>query len=128
MSQVKIKSNLKASLFETESPNCILLNEGFLNRRFPKKCRVAKRLFIKHLLDFAILDCIMTRKGVKDQEKSPRDDNLIRQIALRSPNSSCKKIRTALLLKGTYVHRKTLSRRLVYDSILKAHKPAKNFT
>ena len=42
---------------------------------------------------------------------------------VRSPTSSCKKIRSALLLKGTDVHRTTISRRLVNEFGLKSHKP-----
>ena len=50
---------------------------------------------------------------------------MIRRIAARSPTSSCKKIRSAVLLKGTTVYRTTVRRRLVHDFNLKALKPAK---
>ena len=56
---------------------------------------------------------------------TPRDDHLIRSVAVRSPMSSCKKIRSALLLKGTDVHRTTIGRRLVNEFGIKSHKPAK---
>ena len=50
---------------------------------------------------------------------------MIQRVADRSPTSSCKKIRSALLLKGTDVHRTTIGRRLVNEFGLKSHKPAK---
>ena len=66
------------------------------------------------------------RRSGGPRKLSPRDNNLIRQIAVRSPTSSCKKMRAALLLKGIDVHRTAVSRRLVHDFNLKAFKPAKN--
>ena len=65
------------------------------------------------------------KKSRRSRKTSSRDDNLIRQIAVRYPASCCIKIRSALLLKGTDVHRTTVGRRLVHDFNLKAFKPAK---
>ena len=67
----------------------------------------------------------MTRKEVEGQKTSPHDDNLIWQIAVWFLTSFCKKICTALLLKGTDVHCTTVSRHFVYDFNLKVFKPAK---
>ena len=66
----------------------------------------------------------MIRKRVK-KKTSPGYDNLIWRIAVRSLTSSCKKIRAALLLKGTDSHYTTVSRHLVNDFNLKVFKPAK---
>ena len=60
----------KASLSETKRAKIVILHrKGFLKGRFAKKCPVAKRLFIKHLLDLKILDFTMTRKGMESHEK-----------------------------------------------------------
>ena len=56
-----------------------------------------------------------------------RDDNMIQRVARRSPTSFSTKIRTSLLLKGTDVHRTTVSRGLLYDFNLKSVILAKNF-
>ena len=48
----------------------------------------------------------------------------IRRIAVRSPMRFASKIRSSLLAKGTDISRRTVSRRLVDDFDLKAHKPA----
>ena len=58
------------------------------------------------------------------RKTTPRDDHAIRIIAVRSPVSSASKIRSSLLAKGTDISRRTVSRRLVDDFDLKAHKPA----
>ena len=65
------------------------------------------------------------KRSERSKKTIPRDDNLIGQIAVRSPTSFCKKIRAALLRKSADVHRITVSKRLVYDFNLKAFKPAK---
>ena len=68
------------------------------------------------------------KRSGSPKKTSPRNDNLIRRMSARSPTSSCKKVRAALLLKGTDVHCTTVIRRLVYDFNLKAFKPAINLT
>ena len=60
----------------------------------------------------------------RPQKNTPRDDHVIRRIAVRSPMSSANKIQSALLAKGTEISRRTVRRRLVDDFGLKAHKPA----
>ena len=50
---------------------------------------------------------------------------MIRQIAVRSSTSFCKKVFAALLLKGTDVHRTTVRKLLVHDFNLKAFEPVK---
>ena len=64
-----------------------------------------------------------TKRSGRPWRTTPRDDHLIRRVAVRSPTSSCKKIRSTLLLKGTDVHRTTIGRRLVNEFGLKSHKP-----
>ena len=107
----------KASLSETKRAQIVICTKkDFLKKRFTKKCSVTKRLFIKQLLHFKILNFTMTKKGVESQKKktSPRNDNLIRRIAVWSSKSFCKKIRAAQFLKDTNVHRTTVIRHLVH--------------
>ncbi|KAI0243406.1 hypothetical protein LSAT2_008620 [Lamellibrachia satsuma] len=52
-----------------------------------------------------------------------RDDHAMRRIVMRSPMSSCKKIRAALRLKCTVIS--TVSRRLSKEFGLKSCKPAR---
>ena len=64
-----------------------------------------------------------TKRSGRPRKTTPRDDHLIQRVAVHSPTSSCKKIRSALLLKGTDVHCTTIGRRLVNEFGLKSHKP-----
>ena len=54
-----------------------------------------------------------------------KDDYLMKKMVVRSSTSSCKKIKLALLLKGTVVSKTTMKRCLTDKFGLKAHKPAK---
>ena len=65
------------------------------------------------------------KRSGRSRKTSSLDDNLIPQIAVCSLTSSCKKIHSVLLFKGTDVRGTTLSRHLVHDFNLKAFKPAK---
>ena len=47
---------------------------------------------------------------------------MMKRIATRSPSNSCKKIRVALLVKGTNVRHMTVSRRLSNELGLQLHK------
>ena len=62
----------KASLSEIERARIVILHKKrFSQRKICKKYPVAKWLFIKHSLDFKILDFTTTRKEVEGQEKQP---------------------------------------------------------
>ena len=54
---------------------------------------------------------------------TPREDHSMRQIVMRSPKSSCKKIHPVL---RTPISSSTVSRRLSKESGLKSHRPAWN--
>ena len=71
---------------------------GSLKRKICKTCHVAICVLIKQLLDFMILDINMTKKGAEHQEKQALMINLIKQIAVWSQTSFCKKICVAPLL------------------------------
>ena len=58
---------------------------------------------------------------------SQRDDYLIKRNAVRSPTTSSKKIRSALLLKRTVASTSTIKHRLADEFGLKAYKPAKKY-
>ena len=61
----------------------------------------------------------------RPRKTTPRDDHLMRRIAVRLQMSSSKKIRLPLLARGTYIPARTVSKRLVSDFGLKSCKPAK---
>ena len=67
---------------------------------------------------------ITAKKSGRPQKTTPRDDQAIQIIAVRSPVSSASKIRSSLLAKGTDISRRTISWRLVDDFDVKAHKLA----
>ena len=114
----------KTALSEVERPQIVILHkEGLPEREITKRISRSKT---------AVHQAIMRFKNFgsyKDKKRSGRPRNttsrVIRRIVVKSPTASCKKIRSALLQKGTYIHRTTVSRRLVHDFKLKAHKPAK---
>ena len=66
----------------------------------------------------------LNRSG-RPKQTFPRDDLMIKRIAVRSPKSSLKKNCAALLGKGTDVHITTVSRRLRFEFCLKSYKPAR---
>ena len=65
------------------------------------------------------------KRSGKPRKTTARDDRLIRRVAVHSPRSSSKKMRSALLAHGTDISCKTKKRRLTKDFGLKAFKPAK---
>ena len=65
------------------------------------------------------------KRSGRPLKTTDRDDCLIRRIAMRSPQSSSKKMRSALLQKGTNVLIKTVKQGLTKDFGLKAFKLAK---
>jgi transposase len=117
----------KASLNETQRAQIVILcKEGQSERQISEKLSVSKTAVHQAIMKFkkSGLYCDQKRSG-RPRKTTMRDDHLIRRIAVRSPMSSCKKIRSALLQKGTDVHRSTVSRRLTKEFGLKSHKPAR---
>ena len=110
----------KASLSEVKRVLILILHkEGLSERLISEKVECSKAAVHQAIVKFKICGSYV------DIKTTPRDDHLIRRVAVRSPTSSCKKIRSALLLKGTDVHGTTIRRRLVNEFGIKSHKPAK---
>ena len=99
---------------------------GFLKQQFAKEVSCSKTAVHRAIARFQNFGLYRDKKrSGRPKKTSHRVDNLIRQIAVRSPTSSCKKIGAALLLKSTNVCCTIASRRLVHDFNLKAFKPGK---
>ena len=103
-----------------------LHKEGYSERLISQKIKCSKNAVHNAIVKFRITGTYSTaKKSGRPRKTTPRDDLMIRRTAVRSPMSSASKIRSALLAKGTNISRRTLSRRLVDDFGLKAHKPAR---
>ena len=99
---------------------------GLSERLISEKVECSKTAVHQAIVKFKICGSYVDKKrSGRPRKTTPRDHHLIRRVAVRSPTSSCKKIRSTLLLKGTDVHRTTIGRRLVNEFGLKYHKPAK---
>ena len=105
----------------------VLSKEGYSEREISAKIRVCCSKTAVH----TALENFNKYGSYKDLNRSgppkttsPRDDLMIKRIAVRSPTSSLKKIRAALLGKGTDVYVITVSRRLTCKFYLKSYKPA----
>ena len=117
----------KTALSEVERAQIVILHkEGLSEREIIKRISRSKTAVHQAIMRFKNFGSYKDKKrSGRPSKTTPRDDHLIRRIVLKSPTASCKKIRSALLQKGTSIHRTTVSRRLVHEFKLKAHKPAK---
>ena len=117
----------KANFSETNRAQIVILhNEEFLGR-FAKKMSCSKTAVYQAIPRFKNFGLYHDKKrSGRPRKTSPRDDNLIRKIAVWSPISSCEKISAALLLKGTDIHCTTVNRRLIRRFNVKAFKFSKN--
>ena len=105
----------------------VLLNqEGYSERQISKAEKCSKTAVHNALAKFKNSGSYSDNKrSGRPRKTTARDDRLIRRVAVRSPRSSSKKMRSALLAHGTDVSSKTVKRRLTKDFGLKAFKPAK---
>lgn len=117
----------KASLSETQRAQIVILyKEGQSERKISENLGVSKTAVHQAIVKFKNSGLYSDQKrSGRPRKTTLRDNHLIRRIAVRSPTSSCKKIRSALLQKGTDVHRSTVSRRLTKEFGLQSHKPAR---
>ena len=113
-------------LSEVERAQIVALHkEGHSERLISQKMKKSKTAVHNAMAKFRNTGTYTTaKKSGRPRKTTPRDDHAIRRIAVRSPMSSASKIRSSLLAKGTDISRRTVSRRLVDDFDLKAHKPA----
>lgn len=104
----------------------ILHKEGLLERKICNKVSYSKMAVHQAIIKFKNSGIYTNKKqSSRPQKMTCHDDNFIWQIAVQSLTCSCKKIRSALLLKDTNVLCLTVSRRLAHDFKLKACKTAK---
>lgn len=117
----------KASLSEIQRAQIVILcNEGQSERKISEKLNVSKTAVHQAIVKFKNTGLYSDQKrSGRPRKTTVRDDHLIRRIAVRSPTSSCKKIRSVLLQKGTDIHRSTVSRRLTTEFGLHSRKPAR---
>ena len=110
-----------ASLVETIRAQIVILhNKEFSQRKICKKVFCSKMAVHQAITRFSNFGVYHDKKRSGRLSKASLfDNNLIWQIAVWSPISFCRKICTVLLLKGTYVHRTTVSRHLVHDFMFK---------
>ena len=121
------KLGRKSSLTEVQRARIVLLNqEGYSERQISKAKKCSKTTVLNALAKFKNSGSYSDNKrSGRPQKTTARDDRLIRRVAVHSPRSSFKKMRSALLAHGTDVSCKTVKRRLTKDFGLKAFKPAK---
>ena len=84
--------------------------EGYSERAISQKIKKSKNAVHNAIVKFRNTGTYSTnQKSGRPPENPPTDDQAIRRIAVRSPTSSFKKIRSALLSKGTDISRRTIS-------------------
>ena len=114
----------KTALSEVERAQIVILHkEGLSEREITKRISRSKTAVHQAIMRFKNFGSYKDKKrSGRPCKTTPRDDHLIWRIVVKSPTASCKKIRSALLQKGTSINRTTVSRRLVHDFNLKAPK------
>ena len=105
----------------------VLLNqEGYSERQITKAEKCSKTAVHNAPAKFKNSGSYSNNKSSgRPRKTTAKDDYLIRRFAVRSPQSSSKKMRSLLLAHGTDVSSKTVKRRLTKYFSLKAFKPAK---
>ena len=87
----------------------VLWKGGESERRTSETLSVSKTAVHQAIVKFKNLGLYCDRKtSGRPRKTTLRDDHLSHGIAVRSPTSSFKKIRSALLQKGTDVYRSTV--------------------
>ena len=124
---VFLKMGKKSSLTEVQRAQIITLRgEGYTERQISSKLKFSKtavhNAIKKYRLDGVL--CDRDRCG-RPRKTTVRDDNAMRRVVLRSPMSSCKKVKSVLQSKGTNISISTVSRRLSKEFKLPSRKPAK---
>ena len=121
------KMGRKSSLTEVQRARIVLLNqEGYSERQISKAEKCSKTAVRNALAKFKNSGSYSDNKrSGRPRKTTARDDRLIRCVAVYSPRSSSKKMRSALLAHGTDVSCKAVKRRLTKDFGLKAFKPVK---
>ena len=121
-----LKMGRKSSLTEVQRARIVLLNQEDYSEQISKVEKCSKTAVHNALAKFKNSGSYSDNKRYgRPRKTTARDDHLIRRVAVRSPRSSSKKMRSALLAHSTDVSSKTVKRRLTKDFGLKTFKPAK---
>ena len=117
----------KPSLNVAKRTEIVTLHKvGFSEREKSSKVNVSKTAVHQAISKFKISGEFTDQKrSCRPRKTSPCDDHAIRRIAVRSPRSSCNKIRFALAAKDTNISLSTVSRRLTKEFGLSSYKPAR---
>jgi len=117
----------KLSLSDVERAQIVALyKEAYSERSISERIKRSKNAVHNAIVKFNKAGTYSdAKRSGRPRKTTRRDDHIIRRTAVRSPMSSASKIRSVLLAKGADISRRTVSRRLVMDFGLKAHKPAK---
>ena len=103
-----------------------LRKEEYIERGIAAKLRCSKTPVHNTIVKFNADGTFRDRKrSGRPRKTMPREDRFMRQIVMRSSESSCKKICSILRLKGTAILSSTVSRRLSKEFGLKSHRPAR---
>ena len=112
---------------ELERAQIVALHKnGLSQRQLSKQLNISKSYIQRAITKFKNEGiCGNRKKNGRPRKTTFRDDTCMKRAAARSPISSCKKIRSHLLLKGANVSISTISRRLSKEFGLKSYKPSK---
>ena len=112
----------KASLSETKKTQIVIWHKkGFSQRKICKQVFCSKTAVHQAIATFQNFGFYHDKKKEwKAKKTSARDDNWIQEIVVWPATSFCKRIRAALFLKDTAVHRSTVIKCLDHDFNLKA--------
>ena len=114
-------------LSEVQRAQIVALHkEGYSEQLISEKMKCSKSAVYNAVVKFQNTGSYSTgKKSGRPQKNTTRDGPVIRRKAVHSLMSSADEIRSALLAKATKISRRTVSRPLVDDFDLKAHKPAR---
>ena len=122
---ILFKIGKKAYMWQVQGASISTLHkEGYSQRKIDIKLHFSKKAVPYAIKNFYGTSCEMGRSR-RPKKRSIRDDYMKKCIATRSPKSSRKKIRAALLAKATNVSHMMVSRCLSNDFGQESHKTAR---
>jgi len=117
----------KRSLSEAQRAQIVILRqEGFTDRAISERLTVSKTAAHQAVVKFKNCGFYSAcKRSGRPRKTTRRDDILIKRCAVKSPTCSAKKIRAELGETGSWISRRTISRRLTDEFGLKSRKPAR---
>ena len=107
----------KMSLSQGQRAQIVTLyRESYSEPKISAKCKVSKIAVHATMINWRLRRIYSdSKRSGRPKKTTVRDDHLKKWLAVRSPTSPIKKVRSALLAKGVKVSAMTVSRRLTYD-------------